>query len=51
MSSDRQWRDVVGLLLVQDVALDRAYLEEIAVEVGLEDLLSQALAEAELDQP
>ena len=50
-SSERQWRDVLGLLLVQGAALDLAYLEETAREVGLDDLLAEALAQAELERP
>jgi hypothetical protein len=46
--SDRQWNDVLGVLKVQDLALDRAYLEEWAHELGLTHLLHQALADAGL---
>jgi hypothetical protein len=49
MSSDRQWRDVIGLLVVQGSGLNLAYLNETAREVGLDELLSRALVQAELD--
>jgi hypothetical protein len=41
--SDRQWRDVRGVIRVQGAALDRAYLERHAANRGLTDLLGQAL--------
>ena len=44
--SDRQWNDVLGVLKVQGATLDRAYLEEWARELGLTDLLRQALEAA-----
>jgi hypothetical protein len=46
--SDRQWTDVLGVLKVQGPALDRAYLDEWARELGLTDLLRRALDEAGL---
>ena len=42
-SSDRQWRDVVGIILVQSDRLDVAYLEHTAETLGLSDLLQRAL--------
>jgi hypothetical protein len=44
--SDRQWRDVVGILLVQGAALDMAYLSDTARSLGLAELLDEAVADA-----
>lgn len=44
--SDRQWRDLIGVLRVQGARLDRAYLQRWADELDLRDLLDEALAEA-----
>jgi hypothetical protein len=44
--SERQWRDVLGVLKVQGTSLDRAYLSRWASELGLSDLLARALDEA-----
>ena len=43
--SDRQWRDIRGVVRVQGSALDRAYLERHARSHGLLDLLHRALNE------
>ncbi len=46
--SERQWRDVLGVLRAQRVPgerLDRAYLSHWAEELGVSDLLEQVLAE------
>lgn len=46
--SDRQWRDVVGMLHVLTNTLDRLYLERFAEQLGVHDLLERALREANL---
>jgi hypothetical protein len=44
--SDRQWRDVVGILRVQAPTIDLAYLQRTALEVDLHRELAAALTEA-----
>lgn len=46
--SDRQWRDVLGVLKVQQSLLDRAYLDRWAVQLRVSELLSRAYHEAGL---
>lgn len=46
--SDRQWRDVQGVLLEQGDALDAAYMRRFAPEAGVADLLERVLADAGL---
>ncbi len=46
--SDRQWLDVLGILKLQTTNLDRDYLEKWSEQLGLNELLHQALEEAGL---
>jgi hypothetical protein len=45
-TSDRQWQDVLGVLSVQEGVIDVKYLHRMASELGVTDLLEQALEEA-----
>ncbi len=45
-TSERQWRDVLGVLKVQEGRLDLAYMREWAQELNVSDLLSGALQAA-----
>ena len=45
--SDRQWRDVLGVLKTRAGDLDLAYLRKWASELKVSDLLERALKEAE----
>ena len=44
--SDRQWRDILGVLKTKLEQLDRAYLRQWAKELKVEDLLERAFREA-----
>ncbi len=44
--SERQWRDIIGVLQVQKNQLDNAYLTHWATELGVLNLLEQAHSEA-----
>ncbi len=45
--SDRQWRDILGVLKVQAGRLDVDYLRKWAAELDVADLLQRALKESE----
>jgi hypothetical protein len=45
-NSEKQWRDVLGVLKVQQEALDYGYLSAWAEQLGVGNLLCQALTEA-----
>ena len=47
--SERQWRDAVGVIAVQEQSLDREYLSRWAAALGVPDLLERAFAEAALE--
>jgi hypothetical protein len=42
-TSDRQWRDILGVLDIQSDRLDFKYLQKWAKELGVQDLLQKAL--------
>jgi hypothetical protein len=44
--SDRQWRDVLGILKARGSGLERGYLRAWSSELGVQDLLARALLEA-----
>jgi hypothetical protein len=45
-TSDRQWRDILGVLAVQGDRLDLPYMHQWAASLGVSDLLERALADA-----
>jgi hypothetical protein len=47
--SDQQWKDVLGILEVQEGKLDVQYLEDTARELGIRDLLLRAVQGSEID--
>jgi hypothetical protein len=46
--SERQWDDVTGVLKVQNERLDFSYLRRTAKQMGVTDLLDQALKDTGL---
>lgn len=49
-SSERQWKDVVGVIAVQGPLFDLEYARAWAERLALTELLDRALAEASLDE-
>ena len=47
--SERQWLDVLGVLKLQGDALELDYLKRWAVEIGVDELLGDALREAGIE--
>ncbi|CAN5410848.1 MAG: hypothetical protein H0T05_00835 [Acidobacteria bacterium] len=45
-ASERQWRDALSILVVQQGRLDEAYLSLVAEEAGVSDLLDRARRQA-----
>ena len=45
--SDRQWQDLLGVLIAQRGELDMTYMRENAVAMGLSDLLEKAFSESD----
>jgi hypothetical protein len=48
--SERQWTDILGVLKVQQTALDMEYMRKWASTLGLKELLLQALRDAGISQ-
>ena len=46
-ASDRQWRDILGIIRVQGRRLDRSYLRRGALTLGVTDLLDRALGQGQ----
>lgn len=44
--SENQWRDVIGILKLQEGRIDLAYIEKWAKELGISDLLQRAREQA-----
>jgi len=49
--SERQWRDILGIIRVQAQRLDRDYLRVNAPVLGVADLLARALGDAPEERP
>jgi hypothetical protein len=45
--SERQWRDILGILKTQSDALDQTYLRQMASQLQVTDLLERAIRDAE----
>ena len=49
-TSDRQWRDVLGVLRAQGARLDRGELVAWAERLGVQDLLARAFQDAGMER-
>jgi len=47
-ASERQWKDILGIIKVQGELLDKEYLIKWAEELGVKDLLEKALNEGKM---
>ena len=47
--SDQQWRDILGVLIIQQNQLDHQYMQQMADQMGIADLLDSALQEAHME--
>ena len=47
--SERQWRDVLGILSLQQSRLDMSYLRQTATQLGVTRLLERALEQSRLE--
>ena len=43
--SDRQWQDILGVIKVQHARLDFSYMQRMAIEMNVNDLLNKAIAD------
>lgn len=46
--SERQWRDVLGVIKTQGARLDREYLLQVAAQLSIRDLLTRAFREIDV---
>lgn len=46
--SGQQWKDIIGIIKVQDELLDKEYLSTWAKELGISDLMEKALSEGKI---
>lgn len=47
-NSERQWRDVLGVIKSQSTYLDKSYLAKMASLMGISDLIENAMTEASM---
>ncbi len=48
-ASSTQWNDVLGVMKVRGIELDRAYMSQWATSLALTDLMGKALGESGLE--